>query len=79
MVGGNDVSIFNEAYTNFDIFTGAFTTLNVMGNHSQNVEIGFEIINTDGTIYRILLQSIKYGNSRCCSATSKRINQRYRG
>ncbi len=51
--GGNDVSIFNEAYTNFDIFTGAFTTLNVMGNHSQNVEIGFEIINTDGTIYRV--------------------------
>ena len=52
-MGGNDVSIFNEAYTNFDIFTGAFTTLNVMGNHSQNVEIGFEIINTDGTIYRV--------------------------
>tara|TARA_B100000242_G_C43034074_1_gene481986 strand:+ start:176 stop:1726 length:1551 start_codon:yes stop_codon:yes gene_type:complete len=51
--GGDDVAVFNGNQADFDIFSGAFTSLHVMGNHSYGVELGFEIVDGDGTVYRI--------------------------
>ena len=48
-----DVSIFNDSYTNFEIHKGAFTTLNLTGGHTEGMEIGFEVLDTDGTVYRV--------------------------
>ena len=41
--GGDDIAVFNSNYADFDIYSGAFTTLNVMGNHTPSTELGFEI------------------------------------
>lgn len=51
--GGDDIAVFNSNYADFDIYSGAFTTLNVMGNHTPSTELGFEIIDGDGTIYLV--------------------------
>ena len=51
--GGDDIAVFNSNYADFDIYSGAFTALNVMGNHTPSTELGFEIIDGDGTVYLV--------------------------
>ena len=51
--GGDDIAVFNSNYADFDIYSGAFTTLHVMGNHTPSTELGFEIIDSDGTVYLV--------------------------
>jgi flagellin len=51
--GGDDIAVFSGNYSDFSLYKGAYTTLNVMGNHTSGAELGFEIIDGDGTVFLV--------------------------